>query len=122
MPGEQRQRGLGWQVVLLLVCLGVGRKLTAVYGTRLAGVLHADFEVARTAIVIFFAAVVAIVGILAYRGVQREGDGVLICEIGLIPGRRAPHRHSRGYALAKPGYLQAKPWRSPARTPRCPAR
>ena len=71
MAEEQHRLSLGWQVVLLLVCVYLGSKLTAVYGTRLADALGIDFFFGRTMIDIVFAAIVAILGVLAYRGVDQ---------------------------------------------------
>ena len=70
----KRKDGLGlsllWQVVLLVVCIWIGNMLTNVYGDQLADALNIEFFFGRTMIVVFFAACVAIVGVLVYRGVR----------------------------------------------------
>jgi hypothetical protein len=68
---ELGQLGLGWQIVLLTVCIFVGHKLTNSFGPSLAESLGIEFEYGQqTAFEVFFAAVVAIIGILAYRAVR----------------------------------------------------
>ena len=58
------------QVALLMLCWWAGERLTAVYGAGLARALNIDFLLGRTAIVIFFAAIVGIGGAVVVRGVR----------------------------------------------------
>ena len=68
---ELGQLSLGWQFVLFLVCICFGHKLTDAYGPWVANVLGVEYESGqRTAIEIFFAAVVAVVGIIVYRAMR----------------------------------------------------
>ena len=62
---------LGWQIVLLTVCIFLGHKLTNSCGPPLAEALGIEYEHGQqTAFEVFFAAVVALAGILAYRTVR----------------------------------------------------
>ncbi len=62
---------VAWQFVLFLVCVYVGHKLTDAFGPWVANVLGVEYESGqRTAIELCFAAVVAIVGIIAYQAMR----------------------------------------------------